>query len=74
MNLPDELDKLFDQCKMPLVRKASEALVLEELLSDKLYRALVLSLKTNLTGKEKDIIDEALVFYETSRLIGVLPE
>jgi hypothetical protein len=74
VKLIDKLDAFFEQSGNLLIRDASDALTLEQLISDKLYRALLLSVKTESVIGKNSIIEEALVFYETSRLIEVLPE
>jgi hypothetical protein len=74
VKLVNQLDALFQESGNIVIRNASDALALEQLISDKLYRALLVSMKPNASSSDNGIIEEALVFYETSRLIEVLPE
>lgn len=53
-------------------REASEAISLEQLISDKLYRSLLLSLSnTETSERTNSIINEALASYELARLIDI---
>jgi hypothetical protein len=74
MSLSRELKEFIEHSTNSLVQQVGDALLLEQLLSDKLYRALVISTKPAVSDGDKKIIDEALTFYETSRFIEVLPE
>jgi hypothetical protein len=74
MSLSRELKEFIEHSTNSLVQQVGDALLLEQLLSDKLYRALVISTKPAVSDGDQKIIDEALTFYETSRFIEVLPE
>lgn len=74
MSLSRELKEFIEHSTNSLVQQVGDALLLEQLLSDKLYRALVVSTKPTVSDGDQRIIDEALTFYETSRFIEVLPE
>jgi hypothetical protein len=74
MDIIQRLDAHFDQSGERIFRDASDALFLEKLLSDKLYRALILCLGSKEGPSRDAVTNEALVFYETSRVFEVLPE
>lgn len=72
MNLLARLENMYQAYGDEVFREASEALSLEQLISDKLYRSLLLSLSgEELTERTSSIINEALASYELARLIDV---
>lgn len=68
MDLLSRLESLFESTDNALIREASDAIALERLLSDKLYRALKMSESGDHSVPNQSIIDEAMFFYELSRL------
>lgn len=76
MNLLSRLENMHVTYGDDIFRESADALALEQLLSDKLYRALVSSVSfTRLLESQNDkttaIIIEALTFYETARMTEV---
>lgn len=73
MNLLARLENMHVTYGDDIFRETADALGLEQLVSDKLYRALVLSAFGTSAQKEQIII-EALEVYELTRLAEVRAE
>lgn len=74
MNILSRLEQMYQTYGDEIFRESSDALALEQLLSDKLYRSLLLALSSEKNDKSTEIIEESLHFYELSRLIEISKE
>lgn len=74
MNLLSRLEHMYQTYGDEIFRESSDALALEQLLSDKLYRSLLLALSGDKSDKSTAIIEESLHFYEFSRVIEISRE
>jgi hypothetical protein len=74
VNLLSALEDRYRQTGDEIFAEASDALSLEQLLADKTYRALIISLYGKGSDSDRVIIEEALFSYEMSRLREVSNE
>lgn len=74
MNLLSTLEERYRQTGDEIFAEASDALSLEQLIADKTYRALIISLYGKGSDSDRVIIEEALFSYEMSRLREVSNE
>ena len=71
MNLLARLENLHQAYGDDVFREAADALSLEQLVADKLYRSLLLALSGDKSEKTSAIIDEALKAYEIARVLDI---
>lgn len=74
MNMLQRLEERYRISGDTTIRDAADSLALEQLLADKLYRALLMSLGGSKNETNQRIIDEALIYYETCRMYEVHDE
>lgn len=68
MNLLSRLERMHETYGDEVFQEAADALSLEQLISDKLYRSLLLSLSSSRSDRINEIISEAMQSYEMNRL------